>query len=98
VRASRDEEDRCQTWEIDDALCARIGPLLPAVPRNQRRPDRKRLDSRKVLCGILSELWAADLLDFSPAAADSSHIRALKGGRPPVRHRWTGATPAASTT
>lgn len=28
----------------------------------------------------LSELRAADLLDFSRAAADSSHIRAMKGG------------------
>jgi transposase len=103
-------------------LWARIEPLLPVVPRNPRRPGRKRLDSRKVLCGILfvlytgeflpqelgfgsgmtcwrrlrdwneagvwqrlhelllSELRAADLLDFSRAAVDSSHIRAMKGG------------------
>lgn len=43
---------------------------------------------------LLSELWAADLLDFSRAAADSSHIRAMKGGccRPcpgsPGMDRW----------
>jgi transposase len=106
-------------------LWARIEPLLPVVPRNPRRPGRKRLDSRRVLCGILfvlytgirweflpqglgfgsgmtcwrrlrdwneagvwqrlhelllSELRAADLLDFSRAAVDSSHIRAMKGG------------------
>ena len=29
---------------------------------------------------LLSELRAADLLDFSRAAVDSSHIRAMKGG------------------
>ncbi|MGW6144148.1 transposase [Streptomyces sp. NPDC055140] len=40
-------------WEIDDELWARIEPLLPVVPRNPRRPGRKRLDSRKVLCGRL---------------------------------------------
>jgi len=112
-------------WEIDDRLWACIEPLLPVVPRNPRRPGRKRLDSRKVLYGILfvlytgirweflpqelgfgsgmtcwrrlrdwneagvwqklhelllSELRAADLLDFSRAAVDSSHIRAMKGG------------------
>ncbi|MFF2124455.1 transposase [Streptomyces olivochromogenes] len=105
-------------WGIDDELWARIEPLLPVVPRNPRRPGRKRLDSRKVLCGILfvlytgirwvflpqdldfgsgttcwrrlrdwneagvwrhlhelllSELRAADLLDFSHAAVDSAH-------------------------
>nr|WP_244217309.1 IS5 family transposase [Streptomyces carpinensis] len=110
-------------WEIDHGLWARIEPLQPVVPRNPRRPGRKRLDGRKVLCGILfvlytgirwefppqepgsgmicwrprrewneagvrqylhelllSELRAADLLDFSRAAVDSSHIRAMKGG------------------
>ncbi|MFF4504229.1 IS5 family transposase [Streptomyces sp. NPDC001401] len=110
---------------MDDELWARIEPLLPVVPRNPRRPGRKRLDGRRVLCGILfvlytgirweflpqelgfgsgmtcwrrlrdwneagvwqqlhelllSELRAADLLDFSRAAVDSSHIRAMKGG------------------
>ncbi|PWI06704.1 hypothetical protein DIZ27_31825 [Streptomyces sp. NWU339] len=38
-----------RSWEIDDGLWARIEPLLPVVPRNPRRPGRKRLDSRKVL-------------------------------------------------
>ncbi|MFD5387922.1 IS5 family transposase [Streptomyces sp. NPDC127074] len=109
---------------MDDELWGRIEPLLPVIPRNPRRPGRKRLDSRRVLCGIqfvlysgirweflprelgfgsgmtcwrrprdwneagvwqclhellLSELWATDLLDFSRAAVDSSHIRAMKG-------------------
>jgi transposase len=112
-------------WEIEDGLWARIEPLLPVVQRNRRRPGRKRLDNRRVLCGILfvlytgirweflpkelgfgsgmtcwrrlrdwneagvwqklhelllSELRAADLLDFSRAAVDSSHVRAMKGG------------------
>jgi transposase len=34
---------------------------------------------------LLSELRAADLLDFSRAAVDSGHIRAMKGGRSPVQ-------------
>ena len=112
-------------WEIEDGLWARIEPLLPVVVRNRRRPGRKRLDSRKVLCGILfvlytgirwdflpqelgygsgmtcwrrlrdwteagvwqrlhelllAELRGAGLLDFSRAAVDSSHLRAMKGG------------------
>src|SRR5258708_17890948 len=29
---------------------------------------------------LLSELRAADMLDFSRAAVDSSHLRAMKGG------------------
>jgi transposase len=44
-------------WEIDDGLRARVEPLLPVVPRNPRHPGRKRLDSRKVLCGILFVLY-----------------------------------------
>ena len=103
-------------WTTDDGLWARIEPLLPVVPRNPGRPGRKRLDPRRVLCGILFVLYtgiprsmgfgsgmtcwrrlrdwnqagvwqkplaeprAADLLDFSRAAVDSSHIRAMKGG------------------
>jgi transposase len=112
-------------WEIEDGLWARIEPLLPVVPRSHHHPGRKRLDSRKVLYGILfvlytgipwqflphelgfgsgmtcwrrlrdwndagvwqrlhelllAELRAANLLDFSRAAVDSRHIRAMKGG------------------
>jgi transposase len=93
--------------------------------RRHPHPGRKRLDDRKVLCGVLfvlntgirweflpqelgfgsgmtcwrrprdwheagvwqrlhelllAELRTADLLDFSRAAVDSSHIRAMKGG------------------
>ncbi|MFJ6834393.1 IS5 family transposase [Streptomyces sp. NPDC091209] len=125
---------------MEDELWARIEPLLPVVPRNPRRPGRKRLDGRKALRGILfvpytgirweflpqelgfgsgmtcwrrlrdwneagvcqrlhelllCELRAADLLDFSRAAVDSSHIRAMKGGpvtgRSPVDRGKTGS-------
>ncbi|MGW7619961.1 IS5 family transposase [Streptomyces antimycoticus] len=125
---------------MDDELWARIEPLLPVVPSNPWPPGRKRLDSRKVLCGILlvlysgirweflpqelgfgsgmtcwrrlrdwneagvwqrlhelllSALWAADLLDFSRAAVDSSRIRVMKGGPatvpPPVDRGKTGS-------
>ncbi|MER8009599.1 IS5 family transposase [Streptomyces sp. NPDC094149] len=106
------------------ALWERIEPLLPAVERRSRYPGRRRIDDRRVLCGILSvlythpvaapaagarlrigddllaaaaglergrvwerlhelllgELWAAGMLDFSKAAIDSSHVRAMKGG------------------
>lgn len=130
-------------WEIEDGLWARIEPLLPVVPRNHRRPGRKRLDNRKVLCGILFVLYtgirweflpqelgfgsgmtcwrrlrdwneagfwqklhelllvdlrAADLLDFSRAAIDSSHMRAMKGGSATGPSPVDRARPAASTT
>jgi transposase len=112
-------------WEIEDGLRKRIEPLLPVVERAGRRPGRKRLENRKVMCGVLfvlytgirweflpqepgfgsgmtcwrrlrdwneagvwqrlhevllAELRAADLLDFSRAAVDGSHVRAMKGG------------------
>jgi transposase len=112
-------------WEIEDGLWGRIEPLLPVIERTGRRPGRKRLDDRKVVCGILfvlytgipweflpqelgfgsgmtcwrrlrdwneagvwqqlhevllAELRAVDLLDFSRAAVDGSHVRAMKGG------------------
>ncbi|GAA4521723.1 hypothetical protein GCM10023096_46960 [Nonomuraea ferruginea] len=47
---------------------------------------------------LLDRLRAADALDFSRAAVDSSQIRALKGGRRPARPRSTADAPAASTT
>ena len=40
-------------WFVSDELWARIEPLLPVVPRRADHPGRKRLDDRKVLCGIL---------------------------------------------
>src|SRR5208282_5275883 len=112
-------------WMVPDGLWQRIEPLLPVVPRRADHPGRKRLDDRKVLCGILfvlytgipweflpqelgfgsgmtcwrrlrdwndagvwqrlhevllAELRGAGLLDFSRAAVDGSHLRAMKGG------------------
>jgi transposase len=127
-------------WEVEDGLWERIEPLLPVVVRNCRHPGCKRLDNRKVLCGILfvlytgirweflpqelgfgsgmtccrrlrdwndagvwqrlhevllAELRAADLLDFSRAAVDGSHLRAMKGraktGPSPVDRGKTGS-------
>jgi transposase len=132
-----------QPWEVEDGLWARIELLLPVVPRNHRHPGRKRLDDRKVLCGILfvlytgirweflpqelgfgsgmtcwrrlrdrneagvwhglhelplAELRAADLLDFSCVAVDSSHLRAMKGGEATGPSPVDRARPAANTT
>jgi transposase len=47
---------------------------------------------------LLAKLRAADALDFSRAAVDSSHVRALKGGRRPGRPRSIEDGPAANTT
>ena len=40
-------------WMVADGLWERIEPLLPVVPRRADHPGRRRLDDRKVLCGIL---------------------------------------------
>jgi transposase len=47
---------------------------------------------------LLDRLRASDALDFSRAAVDSSHIRALKGGRRQGRARSTEDGWAANTT
>jgi transposase len=47
---------------------------------------------------LLAELRAAGRLDLARAVADSSHVRALKGGRQPDRARSTAAAPGPSTT
>ncbi|WP_412544434.1 IS5 family transposase [Longispora sp. K20-0274] len=110
---------------VPDGLWGRIEPLLPPERRRFRFPGRRRLDDRRVLCGILfvlytaiaweflpkelgfgsgmtcwrrlrdwndagvwqqlhevllTELRGADLLDFSRAVIDASHVRAMKGG------------------
>jgi transposase len=46
---------------------------------------------------LLAKLRAADALDFSRAAVDSSHVRALKGAPRRDEAQLTGAEPAAST-
>jgi transposase len=40
-------------WIVPDSLWERIEPLLSKVERRSRYPGRKRIDDRRVLCGIL---------------------------------------------
>jgi transposase len=47
---------------------------------------------------LLARLQAAGVIDWSRAAADGSHVRALKGGGKPGPARSTGPGPAPSTT
>ena len=47
---------------------------------------------------ILAELRGANRLDWSRAVVDSSHVRALKGGRAPGRARSTANERARNTT
>lgn len=47
---------------------------------------------------LLADLRSVDALDFSRAAVDSSHIRALKGVPRPDEALSTGAGRAANTT
>ncbi|MDX8056194.1 IS5 family transposase [Lentzea sp. BCCO 10_0798] len=53
-------------WIVSDELWARIEPLLPVVPRRTDHPGRKRLDDRKVLCGILFVLYTGIPWEFLP--------------------------------
>src|SRR3954467_4593681 len=53
-------------WIVSDELWARIEPLLPKVERRHRYPGRKRLDDRKVLCGILFVLYTGIPWEFLP--------------------------------
>jgi len=52
--------------EIDDGPWERIAPLLPVVQRHYRHPGRKRLEDRKVLCGILFLLHTGIRWEFLP--------------------------------
>jgi transposase len=47
---------------------------------------------------LLARLNAAGVIDWSRAAADGSHVRALKGGGKPAPARSTGPGRARSTT
>ena len=47
---------------------------------------------------LLARLHGADLIDWSRAAIDSSHVRAVGGARKPARARWTAPARAQSTT
>ena len=53
-------------WIVSDELWARIEPLLPVIPRRRDHPGRKRLDDRKVLCGILFVLYTGIPWEFLP--------------------------------
>jgi transposase len=53
-------------WIVPDGLWDRIEPLLPKVERRRRNPGRKRMDDRKVLCGILFVLYTAIPWEFLP--------------------------------
>jgi transposase len=53
-------------WFVPDELWARVEPLLPAVPRRADHPGRRRLDDRKVLCGILFVLYTGIPWEFLP--------------------------------
>jgi transposase len=53
-------------WFVPDELWPRIKPLLPVVPRRADHPGRKRLDDRKVLCGILFVLYTGIPWEFLP--------------------------------
>ncbi len=46
---------------------------------------------------LLAKLNTAGLIDWSRAAIDGSHVRALKGGPKPARARSTEPVPAPST-
>jgi transposase len=66
VELANTRKTAAKPWEIEDALWARIEPLLPVVERNHRRPGRKRLDNRKVMCGILFVLYTGIRWEFLP--------------------------------
>jgi transposase len=53
-------------WMVPDGLWERIEPLLPVVPRRAEHPGRKRLDDRKVLCGVLFVLYTGIPWEFLP--------------------------------
>ena len=53
-------------WIVSDSLWERIEPLLPKVERRSRNPGRRRLDYRKLLCGILFVLYTGIPWEFLP--------------------------------
>ena len=58
-------------WIVPDQLWARIEPLLPVVARRADHPGRRRLDQRKVLCGILYVLYNGIRWEFLPVRRDA---------------------------
>jgi hypothetical protein len=57
LRASAVRKGEQPPWIVPDGLWQRIESLLPRPERRYRYPGRKRLDDRKVLCGILFVLY-----------------------------------------
>jgi transposase len=57
---------RRKPWEVKDGLWERIEPLLPLMERRYRYPGRKRLDQRKVMCGILFVLYTGIRWEYLP--------------------------------
>jgi transposase len=53
-------------WIVTDDLWERIEPLLPVVRRRARHPGRRRLDDRRVLCGILFVLYTGIQWEYLP--------------------------------
>jgi transposase len=53
-------------WIVSDELWTRVQPLLPVVSRRADHPGRRRLDDRKVLCGILFVLYTGIPWEFLP--------------------------------
>jgi transposase len=53
-------------WIVADSLWEGIEPLLPVGERRKRHAGRKRLDDRKVLCGILFVLHTGIRWEFLP--------------------------------
>ena len=53
-------------WIVADSLWERIEPLLPKAERRSRYPGRRRLDDRKVRCGILFVLHTGIRWEFLP--------------------------------
>lgn len=51
---------------MGDALWERVEPLRPVVARRFRYPGRKRLDQRKVRCGIPFVLYTGIPWEFLP--------------------------------
>ncbi|GAA0946948.1 hypothetical protein GCM10009550_22020 [Actinocorallia libanotica] len=59
-------------WIVSDGLWERIEPLLPKVERRRCHPGRRRLDDRKVLCGILFVLHTGIRWEFLPVSWGSA--------------------------
>lgn len=53
-------------WIVRDSLWERLEPLLPKVERRTHHPGRRRLDDRRVLCGILFVLHTGIAWEFLP--------------------------------